>query len=89
MKAKKDPLPGFSGYNLPPLSMKKGAFDNDILRLQHEAIQKGLQSMDSELEAYADPQPKSDPFESKSMSQVLKEKREATDKILENTKQNQ
>ena len=45
--------------------------------------------MDSELEAYADPQPKSDPFESKSMSQVLKEKREATDKILENTKQNQ
>ena len=33
MKAKKDPLPGFSGYNLPPLSMKKGAFDNDILRL--------------------------------------------------------
>lgn len=32
MKAKKDPLPGFTGYNLPPLSMKKGAFDNDILR---------------------------------------------------------
>jgi hypothetical protein len=42
MKAKKDPLPGFTGYNLPPLSMKKGAFDNDILRQQHEAIQKGL-----------------------------------------------
>ena len=56
MKAKKDPLPGFTSYNLPPLSMKKGgAFDNDILRQQHEAIQKGLQSMDNELEAFNDP----------------------------------
>ncbi len=45
--------------------------------------------MDNELEAFADPLPISDPFETKSMAQVLKEKREATDKILENTKQNQ
>lgn len=90
MKPKKELLPGFSGYDLPPLSMKKGgAFDNDILRLQHEAIQKGLKSMDEELDNFASNQPKVDPFENKSMSEVLREKREATDKILESTKQNQ
>lgn len=90
MKAKKEPLPGFAGYDLPPLSMKKGGgFDNDILRLQHEAIQKGLKSMDEELDNFTSSQPKADPFENKSMSEVLREKREATDKILESTKQNQ
>ena len=90
MKQKKEPLPALAGYDLPPLGMKKGgAFDSDILRQQHEAIQKGLKSMDEELDSYSSHLPKADPFEGKSMSEVLREKREATDKILESTKQNQ
>ncbi len=44
--------------------------------------------MDEELDNYSSHQPKADPFEGKSMSEVLREKREATDKILESTKQN-
>jgi hypothetical protein len=42
--------------------------------------------MDEELDNYSSHQPKADPFEEKSMSEVLREKREATDKILESTK---
>lgn len=42
--------------------------------------------MDEELDNYASQHPKADPFEGKSMSEVLKAKREATDKILESTK---
>ncbi len=45
--------------------------------------------MDEEIDNFANSYPKLDPFENKSMSEVLREKREATDKILENTKQNQ
>ncbi len=44
--------------------------------------------MDEELDNYSNNQPKSDPFEGKSIFEVFREKREATDKILESTKQN-
>ena len=45
--------------------------------------------MDEELAQHSDvSHEKADPFEGKSMSEVLKEKREATDRILEQTKQN-
>lgn len=89
MKAPKNlqPVAGFASYDLPPLSMKKGgAFDNDILRMQHEAIQKGLKSMDEELDKFEDGHVKADPFEGKSMAEIMRAKREATDKILESTK---
>lgn len=43
--------------------------------------------MDEELSNF-DNKKNTDPFENKSLSEVLKEKREATEKILENTKVN-
>lgn len=61
-----------------------GAFDLEILRMQQEAI-NSLNKMDEELEIN---KPVSDPNEGKSMADILREKREATDKILENTKMN-
>lgn len=40
--------------------------------------------MDDELDQHHEPKPdKADPFEGKSMSEILREKREATDRILE------
>lgn len=45
--------------------------------------------MDEELSAFDSKNSKEDPFDNKSLSEVLKEKREATEKILESTKVNQ
>lgn len=45
--------------------------------------------MDEELSAFDAKNKKDDPFENKSLSEVLKEKRENTEKILESTKMNQ
>ena len=42
--------------------------------------------MDEELDNYTTAYPKLDPFEAKPILEVLREKREATDKILESTK---
>jgi hypothetical protein len=44
--------------------------------------------MDEELSAMDSKVKNEDPFAGKSMAEVLKEKREATEKILENTKTN-
>ena len=64
-----------------------GVFDPSILIQQHEAIQKGLNQMDQDM---MESIPKSkDPYEGKSMSEILREKREATEKILESTHINQ
>ena len=68
--------------------MKKGTgfFDPEILKQQQDAINK-LSKMDEDFEDAGKPQP--DPYEGKSMAEILKAKREATDKILESTKVNQ
>lgn len=42
--------------------------------------------MDEELTTLDTKKPEEDPFANKSLADVLKEKREATEKILENTK---
>ncbi|CDW71873.1 UNKNOWN [Stylonychia lemnae] len=77
-------------YNLPPVSLKKGggAFDPDLLKDQKNQILKGLNSMDEEL-ALLETRKKNDDFDGKTMAEVLKQKREETEKILENTKINQ
>jgi hypothetical protein len=69
--------------------LRKGgmAFDPSILKDQQDAILKGLSSMDVEL-SNMDIKKNTDDFENKSLAEVLKEKREATEKILENTKVN-
>lgn len=70
--------------------MRKGGiagFDANLLKDQHEAIFKGLSSMDEEL-INLDNNKSKDPFEGKTMQEVLKEKREETEKILNNTKIN-
>jgi acyl-CoA reductase-like NAD-dependent aldehyde dehydrogenase len=67
-----------------------GAFDADFLQSQKDAILKGLNNMDEEIEQLSLKKEESrDPFEGKSMAEILREKREATDKILEKTKVNQ
>jgi hypothetical protein len=75
------------------VSLKKGgagAFDAEFLRSQKDAILKGLNNMDEELEQLNLKKEESkDPFENKSLAEVLREKREATDKILEKTKVDQ
>lgn len=64
-----------------------GALDADFLQSQKDAILKGLNNMDEELDALnQNAKEDKDPFESKSLAEVLREKREATDKILEKTK---
>jgi hypothetical protein len=71
--------------------MRKGGiagFDSNLLKEQHEAIFKGLNNMDDEL-INLDTNKNKDPFEGKSMQEVLKEKKEETEKILSNTKINQ
>jgi hypothetical protein len=66
-----------------------GAFDADFLQSQKDAILKGLNNMNEELEQLSLKKEESrDPFEGKSMAEILREKREATDKILEKTKVN-
>ena len=45
--------------------------------------------MDTEIEQLSMNKQKSDPFDGRPMAEVLREKREKTDKILENTKLNQ
>lgn len=65
-----------------------GAFDSDILRMQYDEINKGLNKMDDQLdELHLKAQTSHD--ESKPLTEILREKREATEKILENTKLNQ
>ena len=67
-----------------------GAFDADFLQSQKDAILKGLNNMDEEIEQLSLKKEESrDPFEGKTMAEILREKREATDKILEKTKVNQ
>jgi hypothetical protein len=63
-----------------------GMFDPSILKDQQDAILKGLNNMDEEINLLD--QNRKDPFEGKTMQDVLKEKREATEKILESTKIN-
>lgn len=60
-------------------------FDPLLLHQQKEAIAKGLESMDQELSNLSVKQPSSQ-FDERPLAEVLKEKRLATDKILENTK---
>jgi hypothetical protein len=70
--------------------LRKGGitgFDANLLKDQHESIFKGLNSMDEEL-LNLDSNKSKDPFEGKTMQEVLKEKREETEKILANTKIN-
>jgi hypothetical protein len=52
VKKLKEPKPGFQGYNLPPVALRKGGmgvFDANLLKEQQESILKGLNSMDEEL----------------------------------------
>jgi hypothetical protein len=64
-------------------------FDPEILRQQNEAILNGLSSMHQELSAFENKSSKDDAFDNeRSMSEILKEKRENTEKILESTKTN-
>ena len=75
-------------YSLPPVSMKKGgmsAFDFEILKQQQDAINKISQAQEEAEHANH----VQDPNEGKTMAEILREKREATDKILESTKVNQ
>lgn len=61
-------------------------FDPLLLHQHKEAIAKGLESMDQELSNLSVKQPSSSQFDERPLAEVLKEKRLATDKILENTK---
>jgi hypothetical protein len=77
-------------YDLPPVAFKKqGQFDNDLLRDQHDLILKGLNSMANEFDDL-DIRDKdgNDANDGKSFKDVIREKREQTEKILEDTKTN-
>ncbi len=71
------------------MSLRKGgvaAFDSDFLKAQQAAIAKGLNSMDQELEQLSLSKQVSEALDQRPMADIMREKREATDKILENTK---
>ena len=63
-----------------------GAFDPNILKEQQDSILKGLNSMDEELSILENKKRQDDFDSGKSMAEVLREKREKTEKILESTK---
>ena len=68
---------------MPPVAFKKGGgvFDPNLLREQQDSILKGLNQMDEEL-SFLETK-KADPFDKGlTMSEVLKAKREETEKIL-------
>ena len=66
--------------------MKKqgGTFDNDLLKDQKERILKGFSAFDEEIDAMNNT--KVDPNAGKSLTDLMKEKREANEKLLEHSK---
>ena len=63
---------------------KQGEFDNELLRDQRDLILKGLNALDAEFDQLEES--KEDPNKGKSLQELMREKREATEKILESTK---
>lgn len=64
------------------LKNQGGVFDNELLRDQKEKILKGFSAFDDEIDAMNN-KVEDDPNAGKSLSDLIKEKREATEKILE------
>lgn len=75
-------------FDLPPVQMKRGAtgfdFDNDLLAEQHRNIQKlnALKEFD-ELEDQLSRKAKPGEEETKSLKDLLREKREQNEKVQE------
>lgn len=73
-----------AGYALPPIARRQGDFDYDLLRDQQDKILKQLNSQ-AEAEELGRGR-KEDPNAGKSMKDLAREKREAMEQMLEQTK---